>query len=98
MSNSTQSKRSTKSADSLDLTRSIKRLSVPVDSGKFEISENIHERSALLICRDSDSKKWGPRWLKQAGLKTSTLLNVDTAYDEVIAADPDVIIVEVGNH
>lgn len=96
MSNSTQSKRSTKSADSLDITRSIKRLSVPVDSDRFEINGNIHERSALLICHDSDSRKWGPRWLKQAGLKTSTISNVDTAYDEVIAADPDVIIVEAG--
>lgn len=96
MSDSSQPKRTPRAPDSLDLTRSIKRLSIPVDSGKFAISQNNHERSALLVCRDGDSKKWGPRWLKQAGLKTTTISTAGKAHEEVVAADPDVVIVEAG--
>ncbi len=96
MSDSTQPKRATTIPDSLDLTRSIKRLSVPFDSGTFPLSEGSHQRSTVLICRDNDAKKWGPRWLKQAGLKTTIISAVRTAHDEAAAAKPDVIIVEAG--
>ncbi|MGI9203974.1 MAG: putative bifunctional diguanylate cyclase/phosphodiesterase [Woeseiaceae bacterium] len=96
MGDSTQSKRPAETRDSLDLTRSIKRLSIPVDSDKFPLSEAALVRSAVLICRDSDAKKWGPRWLKQSGLKTTTLSTAGTAHDEAAAANPDVVIIEAG--
>lgn len=82
--------------DSLDLTRSIKRLSIPFDSGTFPLSEGAHERNAVLICRDKDAKKWGPRWLKQAGLKTTVISTTTSAHDEAVSANPDVVIVEAG--
>ena len=50
----------------------------------------------MLLCRDSAAKKWGKRWLTQAGLQT--LVAEDPGNGLAIAREekPDVIVVEAG--
>ena len=82
--------------DDLDLTRSIRQLSLP--TGTETLAGNTAEDAgtALLVCRDSSSIKWGPRWLKQAGLDTIHVSDPHVAADVAQARNPDVIIVEAG--
>ena len=58
--------------DDLDLTRSIKALSVPVFSGVNDASSrDDRSSSALLVCRDNNTPKWAGKWLPQFGFNTT---------------------------
>ena len=75
-----------------DLTMAIKRLSQPVDT----LGDVFEEPggTALLLCRDSDSRKWGPRWLGQSDLQVTVASDPANALEVARATQPDVIIVE----
>ncbi len=75
-----------------DLTTAIKQLSVPVDT----VGDAHEERggTALLLCRDNDSKKWGTRWLSRADLQVSVAPDTTIALDLVRSIQPDVIVVD----
>jgi diguanylate cyclase (GGDEF)-like protein len=79
-------------ADDIDLTRSIRKLSLPVetDSSAFEDDSG----SALLLCRDNTAKKWGKRWLTQAGLQTDVPADPVGGLEIARSRVPDVIVVE----
>jgi len=94
MTDSIPKKDSGGQVDELDLTRSIRNLSMPVKPANDTFDDDVG--SALLLCRDNTAKKWGQRWFTQTGLKT--LVPSDPADGLAIARSsiPDVIIVEAG--
>ncbi|MGI9233615.1 MAG: putative bifunctional diguanylate cyclase/phosphodiesterase, partial [Woeseiaceae bacterium] len=81
-------------SESIDLTRTIKKLSMPVET----VNDALEEASgtALLLCRDSDSRKWGPRWLGQCGLQATVPSDPANALEIARTTVPDVIVVEAG--
>lgn len=77
-----------------DLTTQIRVLSER-STGRFDVAADGFERhSALLVCRDKSSQKWGPRWLRQSGIESVTETDPDTVLTVVRSMSPDVIIVE----
>ncbi|MDJ0698359.1 MAG: EAL domain-containing protein [Woeseiaceae bacterium] len=76
----------------LNLTQTIRQLSVPV-SVSDDGSED-EQGVALLLCRDSASRKWGPRWLRQAGLTANIPADLSSGLQLARKTRPDVIIVE----
>jgi len=81
-------------SEAIDFTRSIRRLSVPVDSVRDAFEEQ--GGTALLLCRDSDSRKWGPRWLGQCGLQATVPSDPVNALEITRNTVPDVVVVEAG--
>ncbi|MDJ0812997.1 MAG: EAL domain-containing protein [Woeseiaceae bacterium] len=78
--------------DGLDLTRSIRKLSIPTAPAN-DLDDAV-AGTALLVCRDSDSKKWGPRWLSRHGLNATILPDADDPLAAARSKRPDVIIVD----
>ena len=79
------------SDDGLDLTQAIKQLSFPAPA---EDGFDEEEGTALVLCRDSASKKWGPRWLSQAGLHPEVASDPAAGLAFARRTQPDVIVVE----
>jgi len=79
-------------SEPVDLTQTIKKLSIPVDT----VGDAFEEQggTALLLCRDNDSRKWGSRWLGQSGLQTTVPADPANALETARALAPDVIVVE----
>jgi predicted signal transduction protein with EAL and GGDEF domain len=82
--------------DDLDITGSLQNLSNPPDFAQDEDTGEFRQASALLVCRDSTSQKWGPRWLKQSGLNPSLISKPGEALAAARLEKPSVIIVEGG--
>jgi len=80
--------------ESLDLTRSIKKLSMPASAANQELREV--SGSALLFSKNSSVTKWAPRWLHQHDVKTAVVSDAKDAVDRVRSKQPDVIVVEAG--
>jgi len=80
--------------EQLDLTQTIRRLSVPTASANDALETGAGK--ALLLCRDSAARKWGKRWLTQAGLQTSVPAEPGDGLAIARAERPDIIIVEAG--
>ena len=82
----------------LDLTRTIRRLSVP-KSSPADIDEQLAEpRTALLVCKDGDIKKWGRRWLEREGLDVAIADDQAEYLHRALTIRPDVIVMEGGLH
>ena len=81
-------------SDAIDLTQTIRKLSMPVDT----VNDALEDESgtALLLCKDNDSRKWGPRWLGQCGLQTAVPADPANALEVARTTVPDVIVVEAG--
>ena len=79
-----------------DLTQTIRRLSIPAKPANDDFEYGCG--TALLLCRDDNEKKWGQRWLTQAGLQTSTPSDPVQGLEIARSEIPDVIIVEAGLH
>lgn len=78
----------------LDLTRTLRRLTVP-ESGLPGMGEPLAERrTALLLCKDSDVKKWGRRWLEREGLDVVIADNAAEYLNAALTIKPDVIVLE----
>lgn len=89
------SKRATaQGPEPIDFTQTIRKLSVPVDTGSDALEEQ--GGTALLLCRDSNSRKWGPRWLGQCGLQATVPSDPANALEIARTMTPDVIVVEAG--
>lgn len=82
--------------DNLDITRTIRRLSLPIAPAGIVEQHEHEQRSALLVCCDSHNKKWGPRWLRQTGFETILAPDRGKALEVATSTQPDVIIVEAG--
>ncbi len=78
--------------ESIDLTQTIRKLSLPVDTADDALEEQ--GGTALLICRDSNSRKWGPRWLGQSGLQATVPSDPANALEIARNMAPDIIVVE----
>jgi EAL domain-containing protein (putative c-di-GMP-specific phosphodiesterase class I)/PleD family two-component response regulator len=76
----------------LNLTQNLRKLSIPAaaDTDSFEEDQG----TVLLLCRDSASLKWGPRWLRQAGLVAKAPRDPRAALLLARELKPNVIIVE----
>lgn len=78
----------------IDLTQTIRRLTVPKTTATG-LDEHLEERrTALLVCRDAEIKKWGRRWLEREGLDVAV---ADDPANYVKCAEtlrPDVIVLE----
>lgn len=81
-------------SEQLDLTQTIRRLSMPTTPATDTFETGIG--TVLLLCRDSAAKKWGRRWLTQAGLQTEVAEDPGDGLAIARAERPDVIIVEAG--
>jgi diguanylate cyclase (GGDEF)-like protein len=82
--------------DDLDLTRSIRMLAVPTKPGGGGGDQDAESRTVLIACRDSAARKWGPKWLRQAGLQATLVSEPDEALSVARSTSPGVIIVEAG--
>jgi DNA-binding response OmpR family regulator len=82
--------------DDLDLTRSIRMLAMPTKPADADEDRNAESRTVLIACRDSASRKWGPKWLRQAGLEATLVSEPDEALSVARSTSPGVIIVEAG--
>jgi PleD family two-component response regulator len=96
MSNRARKSGASQSDDNLDLTMSIRKLTLPTAPAESADVNGDESRSALLVCRDRNSIKWGPRWLRQAGLDTTQVSDSGEAIAAARSSGPDVIIVEAG--
>lgn len=79
-------------SDCVDLTQTIRKLSMPVDT----VDDAFEEQggTALLLCRDNDSRKWGPRWLSQSGIQATVLSDPSLALEVARNTQPNIIFVE----
>ncbi len=75
-----------------DLTQTIRKLSLPIDT----VDDAFEEQggTALLLSKDKDARKWGPRWLNQVGLQTTVASDPANASQIASQAVPDVILVD----
>jgi diguanylate cyclase (GGDEF)-like protein len=80
--------------DNVDLTSTIRRLTLPVMPANDPFDAVFG--TALLLCRDASSRKWGRRWLTQAGLETDVPHNPQDGLKLARAQHPSVILVEAG--
>ncbi|MDJ0908132.1 MAG: bifunctional diguanylate cyclase/phosphodiesterase [Woeseiaceae bacterium] len=78
----------------LELTESIRKLSQPKDPLDDAFVD--HGDSVLLLCRDTDSRRWGPRWLTRVGLTPEVPAEPQNGLELVRQLRPSVIIVEAG--
>lgn len=78
--------------DPIDLTRTIKKLSMPVQPVDDDF--DAAEFSALLFCQDAAAKKWAPRWLNQAGIQANVPPDPENAVHIARSQRPHVILVE----
>ncbi|MBT8080682.1 MAG: EAL domain-containing protein [Gammaproteobacteria bacterium] len=53
-------------------------------------------QTALIVCRDSAARKWGPRWLRDEGLHAAFAPDVADALSTARSICPSVIIVDAG--
>lgn len=82
--------------DDLDLTRSIRMLSIPAAPADAGEDRDAGLRTVLVACRDSSSRKWAPKWLRQSGLEAILVSEPDSALRMARSTSPCVIIVEAG--
>ncbi len=80
--------------DGLDLTRTIKKLSMPVSNSVDELQEL--GGTALLFSSNADAIKWAPRWLKHHNVRTIVVEDADHALSRVRSSQPDALIVDAG--
>lgn len=91
----TDVKRKTGSArleETLDLTQTIRKLSMPAEADDAALDER--SGSALLLCQDNSSRKWGRRWLQHEGLQVDVPEDPLVAFESIRRNRPDVIIVD----
>lgn len=78
------------------LTQTLRRLTI-AETTVPDVLQHMEERyNALLICRDSDVKKWGRRWLERENLDVTIVDNPTDYIARIREHDSDVIIVESG--
>lgn len=75
-----------------ELTTTIRKLSMPV--GTRDDGLDVESGTALLLVRDSASRKWGPRWLGQSGLQTTIPSDFSNALEIAANIEPDVVVIE----
>ena len=80
----------------IDLTQSIRMLSTPAAPADPRGDHDAGPRSVLLACRDSASRKWGPKWLSQEGFDATIVSETDEALRTARSISPCLIIVEAG--
>ena len=96
MSRASRDKQSAAAEGSIDLTQSIRRLTVP-QSSLPDLDQSLTDRrTALLVCRDADIRKWGRRWLERAGLDVAIADDPENYLRCAETLRPDVIVVEGG--
>ena len=84
--------KSGKGDGSIEFTQTIRKLSIKADTvdDVFEDTPG----TAVILCRDSASKKWGPKWLSQVALQASVPSDPSNALELVRSTTPDVVFVE----
>lgn len=83
--------------EELDLTRSLKALSVSTIVGVEDatLGDDL-SHTALLVCRDRSAEKWGIKWLSQFDFKTNLISVPADVLSVARETRPDIIIVEAG--
>ena len=82
--------------DDIDLTQSIRMLSIPAAPADAVEERDVGPGAVLLACGDSASRKWGPKWLRQEGFDASLVSEADEALRVARSMSPRLIIVEAG--
>lgn len=77
---------------SSDLTQTIRKLSLPIDT----VDDLFEEPggTAVLLSKDKDARKWAPRWLNQAGLQTAVASDPSNAVQIVKQSCPDIVLID----
>ena len=78
--------------ESIELTQTLKRLTVPVKPANDPLDGV--PGTALLLSRDKEADKWGKRWLTQAGFSAEIPAEPIKGLEIARAIRPDVIIVD----
>ena len=78
----------------IELTQTLRRLRLPRADTTPASFDADNQPRAMLVCRDGASRKWAPRWLREAGFVLSQ--PADQQHAVLIAREerPDVIFVE----
>ena len=76
----------------LDLTQTIKKLSMPGSAANNELSEV--GGTAILFSNNSSATKWAPRWLQQYGVKTIVISEAAGALGFIRSTQPEVLVVD----
>ncbi len=79
-------------AESIEFTKSLRKLSIKVGTVDDAFDET--PGTAVVLCRDSGSRKWGPKWLSQAALQANVPSDPSNALELVRTTRPDVVFVE----
>ena len=96
MSGTPTGTRRARRVDSDDMTQSLRRLNVPelTDADPDESLSSRHV--ALLICQDSEVKKWGRRWLEREGCDVAISDSRKEDMQCIRSIRHDVIVIECG--
>ena len=96
MSHASQKRTGSLADDETNLTQALEKLSLPIAPVSDDPEAIPAQPTALLICRNGHSRKWGPRWLSQAGLAVELFDDPDEALEYAESTTVDVAIVELG--
>jgi len=83
-------------SDGSDLTTKLRSLKLPepTETGLDDYLES--RRKAILVCRDSDVRKWGRRWMEREGLDVAVIDDPARCLYTARTVEPHVIVIEAG--
>lgn len=93
MSDTSAKQRALLDERSINLTQSIRRLTIPATAPDLE-QDLAEQPAALLICRDNEIKKWARRWLESEQIEVELVDDPGVCLERARAMNPDVIVVE----
>ena len=79
-------------AGTVEFTQNIRQLSMRADTVDDAFDET--PGTAVLLCKDNGSRKWGPKWLSQVSLQATVPSDPSNALEIVRSTTPDLVFVE----
>ena len=93
MSSPTEKRRAGDSGE-INLTQTLRRLQLP-DTTVPDLDKALERRkTALLVCRDGEIKKWGRRWLERQGFDVAVSSETKDVMRFAKSSKPNVILIE----
>ena len=78
----------------IELTQTLRRLRLPKGDTKPASFDTDSQPRVMLLCRDGATRKWGPRWLREAGFALSQPADHRNAVLLAREERPDIVFVE----
>ena len=87
-------KRRVEDAGEINLTQTLRRLQLP-ETTVPDLDKALERRkTALLVCRDGEIKKWGRRWLERQGFDVAVSNETKDVLRFARSSKPNVIVIE----